>query len=61
MKTYINVDGVLCKETQEEITKEEVTQFTDDFLEFIENKGYTFGGAFICETEEECEERLNKS
>lgn len=44
-KTYIQCDGVIYKKSHEYFTSEEVDQFLEEFMEFVEGKEYEFGGS----------------
>lgn len=51
----IDVNGVIAKNNNAEITEKEYDSIMDDFLELLENKGYCFGGGFNHLSEDEIE------
>ncbi len=49
----IDIQGVISKEDNSEITEKESDNITDAILELLESKGYMFGGGFGLQTEKE--------
>ena len=52
-KQIIDVSGVITKENEKEISEQEYNDFIDGLLDYVESKGYMFGGGFSLLTEEE--------
>ncbi len=44
MKNQIEIDGIIAKNDNSEITEKELDNIMDDILELLVKKGYYFGG-----------------
>lgn len=55
MKNQIEINGIIAKVGNSEITEEEQYKIMDDIFETLQKKGYYFGGGFNLLSDEDFE------
>jgi len=53
MEYVLEINGVICKPVGEVTEASDLGQFEEELFNFIESKGFTFGGGCIIMTEED--------
>jgi len=57
VKTYIDIIGSILKEDSSNITQEEMENLQVEYCEWLENRGYVFGGSIKIETDQDEEDK----